>query len=1185
MAENATPQARVKMMRDEGGQLIGAQSTLDGQVVSETLISPQSAQATAPSTDDISLNFITEREAAVGKAAWAELDRDAATPSEPTAISRGESVVEGAKTVTKGVVRTALENVAEIPRAVATGVGSAVRDVYNATDSAARWVRANPNIFQDFRDSKPAGKERVLPAIPEMMADPKTTMGSLVKGFTKFAALFATAGKLPGFARLAAAGETSVAARVAGPTIQGAVADFVSDPYEKGLSDFLSENKNTPKFVKAVADYVAAKPDDPEPLRRLKKTAEGAMSGLALDGLIQMVSVVRARRVARNAAAGDDAALDNADAAMRQEIDEQMLEGVAEDTVRSFGDPAKGPFIQRVQPKLEAAAEASEGVTPKQAAPADVGQDIDINWASIDSENGVKKTLQAMVDADKPGIADATRGVRTWTQTKMSAGQKNAWKILEQRRVGGALNAEQLTALRQLWIASGEKLREVALRARDLPSTANLVVFRRMVAVHWAIQREVRGATAEAGRSLNILRAPIGTTGKRLKQMEALIELEGGADITEQLASDIYTLMSTGKSAKAEKLIELGATSRTWDALLQARYAAMLSSPVTHAANFISNLATAATMVTERAVAARIGAFDGTVDPVEIGEATQMLFGMVEGFKDSLRALRQEGSLLSGPAAEALARGTKVEGRPSAFSPDVWGHQSDSLPGQALGLIDAVTSSPRRALEGGDNLWKMTLYRGEMRAQAFRIAKEEMQGGRWYGPLGVNETAQTQFKKRYADLLENPDREMIDAAIATAQRGTFTNKPSEMLNRFAVGFQQLELAGVPLGRLFMPFKNTPINILTFGAERTPFAPLVKNWQQDLARGGAHADLAVARVATGSAVMLSALDLALSGRMTGRGPRNKGEREALERQGWQPYSVKVGNRWVSFARTEPLGAQLGYAADLAEIIMNADTSENRSIRELTYGGILMFAKNTTSKTYMRGVQDLFDAIANGESKGAALFENTVSSFVPAVAGAVARQVDPWQRTATDALDRVVRRIPHYSAGLPAYRDLWGSKVSFRAPGLPGWDLLMPFAMRTESKEPIDEELTRLDSHPLLPKKELPLPGLARGSRVKVDIEDFPHVYERYVQLAGNVLKDPRNGLGAKDYLNALVKGDLPESAQYFSPSRTDGPDGGRAATINNTIRRYRELAAQQIIEEFPEISAIYDRKKYDSVGGQ
>src|SRR5262249_38518508 len=86
------------------------------------------------------------------------------------------------------------------------------------------------------------------------------------------------------------------------------------------------------------------------------------------------------------------------------------------------------------------------------------------------------------------------------------------------------------------------------------------------------------------------------------------------------------------------------------------------------------------------------------------------------------------------------------------------------------------------------------------------------------------------------------------------------------------------------------------------------------------------------------------------------------------------------------------------------------------------------------------------------------------------------------------------------------------------------------------------------------------------------------YEKYVMLAGNEWKHPATGMGAKDFLNAVVKGDHPLSADYNNPLATDGPDGSRATFIKNWITQYRDGAKAHLLQNDGSVQADYQMRK-------
>ena len=73
---------------------------------------------------------------------------------------------------------------------------------------------------------------------------------------------------------------------------------------------------------------------------------------------------------------------------------------------------------------------------------------------------------------------------------------------------------------------------------------------------------------------------------------------------------------------------------------------------------------------------------------------------------------------------------------------------------------------------------------------------------------------------------------------------------------------------------------------------------------------ARRDLALGKLIAGSMAMAVSADLVMSGSITGAGPTNPKMRNIMRATGWQPYSIKVGDKYYAYNRLDPVGALLG-----------------------------------------------------------------------------------------------------------------------------------------------------------------------------------------------------------------------------------------------------------------------------------
>ncbi|WP_369326504.1 hypothetical protein AB6N01_20480 [Alcaligenes nematophilus] len=1062
----------------------------------------------------------------------------------------------------------------ETPRNIVGGVRDAVQaSIYEPINSLANWLEEQIPLggFEIDGDGiryveKVSSPDFGLPEVKK----PDSTTGAVVRGLSQWMTGFFGPGKFAtkGWAPTTKAGAAGKAA------VQGAVADFAAfEEHEKRLSDLIQE---FPELQNPISEYLASNPDDGFAEGRFKNAMEGLGLGVVTEGVVHGLKAIRSSRLA---SARTDPTATAVTAPARPQISEDAFSILGDETAPAIATRPRdaGSISLPTSSDLDLAEQTTRGITQT------VEPETYINFARIDAPEDVQNVMQQMADAFKGYVDAARRGEKmTFAQMELNAQQEDAFKALAERRQGQPLNAEQSLAARQLWATSGEKLTEIAKVAADNPNEANLFAFRKMLATHYAIQNEVIAARTETARALASWRIPAGSSAERFAEIQNVLREHGdwsgarmsgakisdsfreGQTLSRQMAERIAALGEAGMIKELDNVVRGSVWTRSRDAFLEVWVNGLLSSPPTHMVNMMSNTGVIFQQMYERGAAAQMSRAFGTDGGVAVGEATAQLFGMVSGLKDALRYSAK--SFLSNETGYGMGKIDLPRAR--AISSEAWGQAKDSTLGRTLDTLGVAVSLPGRALGAEDEFFKTLGYRMELNALALRRATQEVNAGI---------IQPDQLKSRIADIVADPPVDIKLDAIDQATYQTFTNAPGELTKAISRGVNSIPFPG----RLVLPFIRTPANILKYTFERTPVAPLMQHVRADIAAGGARRDIALARVATGSALLAASADLAMSDMITGKGPSDRRERQALERTGWQPYSVKVGDRYFAYDRTDPIGTSLGLAADLVEILSNMDDEDALSDSEVesVQAAIAMsIANNVMNKTYLTGVSDIITAMSDPDRYGKGYFGRFAGSVIPAAVANVARSIDPYAREANTMLERIRSRVPGLSDGLPLRRDMWGEPISYRS-GLGAiYDAASPIYSRREQPSPIDEEMLRLsetvdNAFVQMPSRNVSFDG------VRINLDRYPGAYSRFVELAGNATTDPRYGvpmpgLGAKGYLDEMVSGEGASSVTYRLLS-----DEGKADMIKNVVSKYRASARRQLLEEYPEIAeAIKDKRE-------
>jgi hypothetical protein len=523
-------------------------------------------------------------------------------------------------------------------------------------------------------------------------------------------------------------------------------------------------------------------------------------------------------------------------------------------------------------------------------------------------------------------------------------------------------------------------------------------------------------ARAEWGRAGQVLQRQAVDFADALN----LISKAGGMNSAKDLALMMATLDVSQQAQFAQAMKKKTLGQQAW-ALW---YSFMLSNPKTHIVNLTSNAVYNQWLGLDRLVAAGIGKLHGG-DKVYFREMVPTLHGLAQGTLDALNASRDY--LVTG------GEGGKW---------DVPGMETEKI---------GVTNLIPRLMGTGDAFFRSVAFHQELRRRALRQAiTEGLKGDALYQREEYLRTHPDEFKEGFR------------AAERYARKATFT----EELGPWAKHLEQMRsVPGAPFAagitRGTVPFLRTIVNLTKQGARHTPGAafalPEVRGeWRQ----GGAARDTAMAEQLTGAGIMTLGWILAELGLATGAEPPDPKEAAAWRMEN-QPVSIKTGDQWVGLNRIDPLATVLGLGASMPMIAKSEDqvSAALEVIKQLWF-----------SKTWMTGLSDLFGATESyspqeGETKLFNYAGGLASTLVPAVAGEVARNMDPYARkqSAEGPEGRFMGRVPVLRERLAPAVNVRGEPIERQT--FLGPDFLSPFPTKdTTQQDPVLAEMMRVHAVP-------------------------------------------------------------------------------------------------------------------------
>jgi hypothetical protein len=652
----------------------------------------------------------------------------------------------------------------------------------------------------------------------------------------------------------------------------------------------------------------------------------------------------------------------------------------------------------------------------------------------------------------------------------------------------------------------------------------------------------------------------------------------------DDLEGSLARLLKTAKKAQGKHFLDM--PTEYW-------MNSILSGPKTQMVNIMGNVLTQV-MTTLEAVAGGIAS--GNMDVVKAVIASWSDSEMFkEAGKFAKQAFKDQENLLD-PSNRAFEEGQRaaITGQRISESP-IGGIVSDS----AKDSIDKYASYirlPSRLLLTSDEFFKQLAYRRAARLKAAMSGIQQgirdpkdlanhinktvdtivTEGGRMMSEEGLVREAsliadkkgltgkdKAEFVIDYKDKNFNPDASaLMQFAAEDAQYLTFTK---ELQDKTLGKALQDATNKLPYLRLVVPFVRTPTNILKFAFERTPFVTVLKEERERLFNEFNSTDpilkaRARGKVVTAGLTMGALVDVAFNNRefITGGGPSNEREKEALMATGWRPYSIKIGDTYYSYQRLDPVATPLGVVADLVETGIKEDKAFDESfVEHAATSMMLALTRNATNKSYLAGIQMWADALGDPDRYIEKLGRNYTSSLVPNLISQMADYDTQSIKETRSVMDAVKRKLG-LRGSLDTKRNILGEE--YKAEQWMGTGFINPIQMSTKKDDPILNEMASLN-HAF----RNPPPSLGG----QIDLLEYENdkgqsAYDRQLELLKTV---KMRGLTVRQSLNKLIKS---KSYQRLSPESEPGLPSPRIQQINSILTRYRKEAKRQMLREYPEL---------------
>jgi hypothetical protein len=378
---------------------------------------------------------------------------------------------------------------------------------------------------------------------------------------------------------------------------------------------------------------------------------------------------------------------------------------------------------------------------------------------------------------------------------------------------------------------------------------------------------------------------------------------------------------------------------------------------------------------------------------------------------------------------------------------------------KTMALLSRKASMDEAAGKGDyDTLYKQYKERAfatKPRAEIEARAKRELPAAQRRDPKESYESLVEKLTQEdqmdYVTRLDNvfgKDQDFVTAIYDVrnyAADGTFQTKLSGIMEKISQVRGQGNTAGTTLATQVVPFLRTPWNLTKEGISYVPGAGIlikpnvtktsvsyktidgVKVPKFTTETVNMSIEDVAARQIMGLGVVAGLGALYADDRLTGAMPDSAADRATWQANGKQPFSIKVGDQWISYQRVEPFATVMGLAADtfrLGDRIASGEIRKEDQVDELLGASWSLLKANILEKTFLQGFADMLTAMES-PNKASSYFDNLAKRMVPAISNSLARTLDPYEREATTTVEKMQQRVPGLREQLPESYALYSA----------------------------------------------------------------------------------------------------------------------------------------------------------------